>query len=175
MEDLLYSPYDIAYIISKNDIGVSDTARVLNEMFIKDNAYIEPEYCDSKPKFMLAVMDMLNYINNKDAYESEAPAIKKDAEDLGINSDDQGYADLQVVNLFFKEMRLNILYSSQYYTRLKLRTLLANFGYKRRSESIVRYIRDCLMFYHIKTTLRGNIPCDIEQIGLDEMVTFRVI
>ena len=125
---------------------------------------------------MLAVMDMINYINNTEVYKDEIVAINKDIIGFNLGGESQDYEDLRTVNLFFKDMRVKILYLNyQNYTRLKLRTLLANFGYKRRSEKIVRYIRDCLMFYHIKTTLRGNIPCDIEQIGLDKMVTFRVI
>ncbi len=59
-------------------------------------------------------------------------------------------------------------------TRMKLRTMLKNYGYKRRSDSITARLRDCMMFYHIQTYLKGE-ECDIRKISLDDMITFRLL
>jgi len=45
------------------------------------------------------------------------------------------------------------------YSRLKLRTLLSAYGYKRRSKEFVAYLKKCLTFYHIQTSFHGEI-CD---------------
>ena len=37
------------------------------------------------------------------------------------------------------------------------------------------YIMDCLLFYHMEMRLQGNETCDIEDIGLDDIVTFRLV
>lgn len=75
-----------------------------------------------------------------------------------------------------KMKRLQILYlDGQGYVRMKLRTLLKSYGYKRRTQDLLKYFRDCMLFYHIQTYLRGKEECDIGEIGLDERIILRVI
>ena len=72
--------------------------------------------------------------------------------------------------------RLQILYlEGQDYVRMKLRTMLKIYGYKRRTQELLRYFRECLMFYHMQTYLRGREECDVGEIGLGEMIIIRVI
>ena len=59
--------------------------------------------------------------------------------------------------------------------RMKLRTLLSKLGYKKRSKKIIRDIYDCLLFYHIETSLKGNIPCSVETVDIDDMLTFKTV
>ncbi len=40
---------------------------------------------------------------------------------------------------------------------------------------VIVYIYDCLLFYHIETTLKGNVPCGIGTIDIDDMVVFRTV
>lgn len=80
------------------------------------------------------------------------------------------------LDLFFMLLRLRILYAGgQKYVRMKLRTLLKHYGYKRRSDIIVSHIQECMMFYHIRSYLRGEQKCSIKEIHLDDMITFRII
>ena len=58
---------------------------------------------------------------------------------------------------------------------MKMRTLLARLGYKRRSPQIVTYIYDCLLFYHIQVSLRDNESCCIENVDMDRLITFRIV
>ena len=82
------------------------------------------------------------------------------------------YADL---NLFFKSVRIRCLYGmGKEYVRIKLRTLLAVYGYRRRSRLLIRHMQRCMEFYHLKATLRGGGDCDLTTCGLDQMLTFRV-
>ena len=85
-------------------------------------------------------------------------------------------SDYPDIDLFFMIMRLRLLYvSGQGYTRMKLRTLLKHYGYKRRSAAITKHIQDCLSFYRIKSCLRGGQECDVKEISLDDMITFQII
>ena len=81
------------------------------------------------------------------------------------------------IDLFFKKLRVQILYlGKQDYLRMKLRRLMARYGYQRRSKDFVRFLKILLVFYHIQTALRGNDICDVETMGsLDDMLTFRVV
>ena len=63
----------------------------------------------------------------------------------------------------------------QNYVRKKMRTVLKAYGYKRRTAALMSHMRDCMMFYHIQTYLSGERECDIREISLDDMITFRVI
>ena len=60
-------------------------------------------------------------------------------------------------------------------SRIKLRTLLKQYGYKRRSQLLLQHINRCMLFYHLGATLRGGVPCSIEDADLDQMLTFRVV
>ncbi len=83
--------------------------------------------------------------------------------------------DDNMLNLFFKSVRIRCLYGmGKEYVRIKLRTLLAVYGYRRRSRLLVFHILRCMDFYHLKATLRGGGDCDLTTCGLDQMLTFRV-
>lgn len=61
------------------------------------------------------------------------------------------------------------------FTAYKLRTLLKQYGYQRRSPRLLQYINNCLYFYHIMAYVRGGVECNIGDISIDEMITFRVL
>ncbi|MCI5622512.1 AAA family ATPase, partial [Anaerostipes sp.] len=42
-------------------------------------------------------------------------------------------------------------------------------------QAYIRIMHKCLYFYHIETYLRDNTPCNIEDVKLDDMITFRVL
>ena len=84
-------------------------------------------------------------------------------------------SDYLEFDLFFAIMRLRILYTREKeYIRMKLRTLLKFYGYKRRSDALVAHMERCMIFYNIQSYLKGYELCDIKDIDLDDMITFRV-
>lgn len=84
-------------------------------------------------------------------------------------------SDYSNLNLFFKSVRFRCLYGmGKEYVRIKLRTLLAVYGYRRRSRLLIRHMQRCMEFYHLKATLRGGADCDLSTCSLDQMLTFRV-
>ena len=89
---------------------------------------------------------------------------------------EQYMSDFSNLDLFFKKIRIQILYGKgNDYVRVKLRTLLKHYGYKRRSQLLIQHINRCLYFYHLEITVRGGIPCSIEDATLDQMLIFHVI
>ena len=74
------------------------------------------------------------------------------------------------------ELRLRIIFlDNQEFVRMKLRTLMRDHGYKRRTSKLNTYLKMCMYFYHIETYIRGGERCNIEEIDLDDMITFRVL
>lgn len=177
MDYYLYSPYELALIIQYYGMDIVSAAEFLNTVFHCDNTYIMQEYRSNQKNFVLAVMDQMNYINNQEQFESERNDIAKDLEEFGLMNGSENNDDYAMVHhLIFKELRLRILYINQKkFAKMKLRTLLSELGYKRRSPKNINYITDCLLFYHISVSLKGNVYCDINAVGLDDTLVFRVI
>jgi hypothetical protein len=119
----------------------------------------------------------MEYLIDKETLDAEFPAVRKDFKATGRDFVEEAVmSDYPDLDLFFMFLRLRIKYAnSQDYIRMKLRTLLSHYGYKRRSQALVEHIRDCMMFYHVQSYLRGDVLCDIREIELDDMITFRVL
>ncbi|MBR5949655.1 MAG: hypothetical protein IKZ82_13575 [Clostridia bacterium] len=177
MKSCLYTPLELALIIRFHRMDSEQYIELLQNIHRYDNIYVQPEYRHERKKFILDVMDRLNYFTDPEAYLSEQSGIERDMNDFGLcNNSRVGDAEHTFSHLIFKELRLRILYiNKKGFAKMKLRTLLSELGYKRRSPNVIVYICDCLLFYHIETTLKGNEPCRIDEIDIDETVIFRAV
>lgn len=76
---------------------------------------------------------------------------------------------------FFKMVRLELKdIPGRKYRRVKLRTLLRQLGYQRRSQKLVDTINLLLNTVRLQTYVRGGVVCDVGQVGLDETVMIRL-
>ncbi len=177
MKSYLYTPYELALIIQFHHMDSERYIELLQNIHRYDNIYVQPEYRQDQKMFILAVMDKLNYISDPETYISEQSDIEKDMSDFGLPNNSQANdTEHTSSHLIFKELRLRILYINRKgFAKMKLRTLLSEFGYKRRSPNVIGYIYDCFLLYHIETTLKGNVPCSIDTIDIDDMVIFRTV
>ena len=101
--------------------------------------------------------------------------------DLIMRDIDPGYVlsnpnyERDVMLQFFKVVRLELLYmENRDYYKIKLRRLLKRFGYKRRSQALIHKIKYAMTLLSLTPYLRGNVPCDLALIGLDDMVMIRL-
>lgn len=176
MEELLYSPSDIAKIIRKRDMGARAGQEFVSAVWEVERDFIPSIYRKNQRKFILDVMDQLNFLENIETYQRELPSVNRDLSDLGsktVITEDKYFTELDT---FFKELRLRIvILEKQDFVRMKLRTMLREHGYKRRSPQLIRHLHKCLYFYHVETFTRGEVECDIDEISLDDMITFRVV
>lgn len=175
--ELYYGSFDLACIIHSKDMGTRTASVTLEKVWKNDNLYLIPYYRTSLRKLYLDVYYWIDYLCDKPTIDSEFPSIQNDFRSFGKEVEEAEFVtDYFDIDLFFKMKRLQILYmDGQDYVRMKLRTMLKAYGYKRRTKELLKYFRECLMFYHMQTYLRGNVECDIGEIGLDEMITIRVI
>ena len=82
---------------------------------------------------------------------------------------------LHIVERYFKMIKLSLLMpDGKGYRRVKLRSLLSAFHYKRRSRLLVNEIRQALLELDLVTCLRGGVPCDIADASIDDMMTIRL-
>lgn len=124
---------------------------------------------------MLDILYWSDYMQDKIILDTEFLSVQA-VSDGTLDVSDLMRGDFDV-DLFFKKLRVQILYlGKKDYARMKLRTLMAEYGYQRRPKEFVRFLKIRLVFYHIQTALRGNEICDVETMDcLDDMITFRVL
>lgn len=178
MIEFCYDPVSIAYFIDSRNLGTRSQMELLERIRSEDAAFLLPDYRDDKKRFFSDTLYWVNYLVDKVTLDAEYPAIEKDFRQMGREISREGFllSDYANVDLFFMSMRLQIRFTGiQNYVRKKMRTVLKSYGYKRRTAALMEHMRDCMMFYHIQTYLSGERECDIREINLDDMITFRLI
>jgi len=177
MKELCYQAIEIAAILSGMNLNCHDEAIWIEKVYNGEQSFIAKEYRGDKRKFVLDISYWQHYFYEKPILDKEFPVIQKDFEQSNhsVNMDDY-IDDFSNLDLFFKNMRLRILYGDgQEYVKIKLRTLLKAYGYQRRSQQLLVHIYQCMYFYHLEATLKGRVKCDLAEIRLDDMLVFRIV
>ena len=69
---------------------------------------------------------------------------------------------------------MQLTYSGISYRKIKLRNLLRDFNYKRRTAALMNRMNLALNALGLETYLRGYEKCDIRDAGLDDMIMIRL-
>lgn len=175
MKALLYTALDVACIIDNAGLSTKEALRLAHRMHTEDKSFLAVEYRQNYRKWLLDILYWSDYMQDKITLDAEFPSVQT-VSDGTLDISDLMRDDFDL-DLFFKRLRVQILYlGKKDYVRMKLRTLIAAYGYQRRSKDFVRFLKIRLVFYHIQTALRGNELCDVETMdSLDDMITFRVL
>ena len=163
LKPFYYTALDLGVILSKANLTVIEFSNVLKQIAENEKDLIALKYKNDRRKLFLAASYWSYYFVDKEALDAEFPAIKKllSTKDIKI-SDGDFTADYSDLDLFFKSIRLRILYiGKQDYVRIKLRTLLKRYGLKRRSQKFIDKFLLCIWFYQLQIYLPGNKECDI--------------
>lgn len=177
MRALLYSALDLAVIINSMELTCREESRIIDLIWEGEKAFFVDKYRSDKRKFILDIRYWMHYFYEKSILNQEFPAIQKDlAYGKHTVNMEEYISDYSDLDLFFKSVRIRILYGKRNgYVRIKLRSLLTQYGYQRRSSLLLQHINRCMLFYHLEATLCGGTPCNIETCGLDKMLTFRIV
>ena len=177
MEELYYSALDLAAIISGMSLGCRATADFLEQVWAGEQAFLQKIYHGNKRQLILDTNYWLTYLSDKPAIDAEFPIIQRDALALGNELPVDAYlGDCSNLDLFFKSARLRILYGGgRDYVRIKRRTLMAKYGYRRLHPPLAAHFTRCTYFYHLQPYVRDGVKCRIEDTKIDEMIIFRVI
>ena len=177
MEELCYGALDLAAIISGMELGCRATADFIERIWEGERPFLQKMYRENKRRLILDTNYWLTYLSDKPAIDAEFPVIQRDALAMGNELPVDAYTDnCTGLDLFFKSVRLRILYGNgKNYVRIKRRTLMARYGYKRMSLALSEHFDRCIYFYHLQPYVRDYIECRIEKTGIDEMIVFRVV
>ncbi len=177
MEELLYSSLDLAAVISSMDLGCRAQADFLEKVWEFERPFLLELYRTNKRKMILDVSYWLTYFRDKPSIDSEFLSIQNDALSNGSKLHVENYtSNFANMDLFFKSLRLRILYGGgKNYIQLKRRTLMSQYGYMRLSPYLKEHFHRCIYFYHLQPYMRDYVKCQIEDVGIDEMIIFRVV
>ena len=169
----LYTPYDIAVFFLVSDFKQSHERVVLHDIWENGKDSIAAKYRKDEVLFRRrAYFELSKFDGSLDDLDELNILMHDTDHSLCIDGtiDEQG-----IIESYFKIVKLGLTYiPNKDYSKIKLRRLLKGFGYKRRSAQLVGGIRRTLDALKLKTYLRDYIPCDISEIGMDDMVMIRL-
>lgn len=175
MGKYLYTARDIGIFLHNADLPHSIENKILENLWMERKAELELKYRKNQVLFYKSVNREIEKLLLK-ADNHEMDSINKILEDIGSNfiinhSETEEYA----VEAFFKVNKLRLTYiEDMNEIRMKLRTLLRYFGYKRRSPQLVSNVKRTLHSLGLKTYLRGYELCDVATVNIDDMVMIRL-
>lgn len=174
MSKYLFTPFDIALFFKYSDFTLSDEKYIRDDIWENRYEILEPKYRNNKYKFIKQVNNYIQMID--DNYVDEFDAINRTLSDLGSDYEFGEYEeDENYIEAYFRLMKLKLSYLEGCdYIRLKLRTLLRNFGYKRRTEKLVLRINRSVKKLKLECSLRCREKCNIGEISLDDMIVIRL-
>ncbi len=165
----LFTPHDLAIFIRIEDLAHSKQAEILTDLFDDHNAEIVYPYREDFALFRRSVNDFL--IRYDTAYEDleEAQMIMDEVN----GSSTEVISDPDYFGAYFKLIKLRLLYTKDY-CKIKMSTLLSNFGYQRRSAQLVARIKRAMRKLGIIPQTHGYELCDIGNVDVHTMIMFRL-
>ena len=172
----LYTPQDIALFLDYCNFKLSDEKFLKENLWDNRNSLIEPRYRKSKYKFFKAISLCRERCEALD-YEDEVQVINRILKEIGSSYEiTELEKDENYIEAFFRFIKLRLVYiKGCTHVRIKLRTLLRNFGYKRRSETLIKNIKRTMKALGLQYYLKGNKPCDISEVKLDDILVIRLM
>ena len=181
--EVCLTPLEMACIEESIGLAIKDTYALERLVWTFEKNLLPEIYRDNLKNWMLAVHFCGAYLHDRAALASEFPLITKEMQEINAKNDlnllrakqDLFEMEFYELEFYLKRMRIVILYhGKQDYVRVKLKTLLRAYGYQRRSAKLMTFLKQGMERYGLVSFLRGNQRCDIEEIRLDDMISFRV-
>ena len=181
--EVCLTPLEMACIEESIGLAIKDTYALERLVWTFEKNLLPEIYRDNLKNWMLAVHFCGAYLHDRAALASEFPLIARELQEINAKNDlnllraKQALFEMEFYELEFylKRMRIVILYhGKQDYVRVKLKTLLRAYGYQRRSAKLMTFLKQGMERYGLVSFLRGNQRCDIKEIRLDDMISFRV-
>lgn len=175
MGKYLYTVKDIGIYLNDSDLPHSKDNKILEQLWEDRNKILEIKYRNNKTFFYKSVRrEMEKYL--LDANNNETDSINKILKDIGSNfTINNSFSEQHVIEAFFRVIKLKLTYTEDVNNvKMKLRTLLGYFKYKRRSQQFIENVKRILKALCLVTYLKGYKLCDISMIKIDDMIMIRL-
>ncbi|MCR5075952.1 MAG: hypothetical protein K6A79_09155 [Ruminococcus sp.] len=163
-----FTPQDIAVYLLIADLPRSREDKIIEDFFQEYNDEIVFNYRNDFLELRRQIHNSMILLEMSDEEYAETQLIMRE---LQIEKTEY---EPNYFGAYFKLIKLQLLYSGKDYQRIKLRTLLNDFGYKRRTEALVNSITRAMKALNLQPYLKQYEPCDLAEITLDQMVIIRL-
>jgi len=161
-----YTPQQLAYFIYDNNLNLIETNKLIEELYHKEYAFIDSKYYNEKNLFKKNTNRYVYFLLFEEEFKQEIMKEKNN------NYLDEFTEFIKIASNFFIITRLTLIFDKQY-LRIKLRTLLRLYGYKRKTSSIISEFHDNFIFYHLETYHKKDLK-DISEFELDDWITIKL-
>ena len=168
-----YNAFTLANYIVGHNLGIREQYEFLQAVYREENAFLLRKYKNDENLFNNEIRYAINMLcASDDDCLGMLSLPKHDENEIALQ---EKLIEMSAEDIVFQIVRLEIKYGlKRAYKCMKLRTLLALYGYKRRSDSIVRYMEEQMLFYHLGVFRNGECV-NIWDVSLDAMLTFKVL
>ncbi|MBR5514477.1 MAG: hypothetical protein IKV85_10920 [Ruminococcus sp.] len=163
-------PQDVATYLYLSNFTHRKETEIISNLFEEYNDWIVCIYRNDYLSFKQSIMNLISLFEVDFNTYSEAELIMKEVDGADLCDS----IEVDYFGAYFKLIRLQLMYSDISYRKIKLRTLLRDFGYKRRSEKLIDNMLRAIKTMNLTTYLRGYETCDIRNVSLDDMIIIRI-
>ena len=167
------NPFEVAVFLKTENFPIKEEYRIIDAIWESRESFLSVQYCTNKKIFKKAVSHELNKLDGmlKDIAEINMILIE-----IGSKHRIDGSTfEHDVVASYFKVIKLRLVFApGREYCRVKLRTIISSFGYKRRSLELVSTMNQVIGSLGLKTYLRGRESCEIGSVLLDKVISIRL-
>lgn len=166
-----FTPLDFYNYILLYDLRFSEQNRIIEDFFKAHNSELASTY---RKDLSLLKKEINNIKICNTAIDGELDEVAVILNELKVKykfapqKDDYLFAD------YFKMVKLQLLYSGITYKKVKLRTLLTKFGYKKRTEQVRKDLVNAIKNLGLNPYLSKRAECEITKIPLDSIISFRL-
>lgn len=175
MSKYLYTATDIGIYFNNADLPHSKENKILEQLWEDRHKILDLKYRKNRAFFCKSVRkEMEKYL--LETNNCEIDSINKILEDIGSSFTlDTSFNEEYQVEAFFRVIKLKLIYTDDINNiKMKLRTLLGYFGYRRRSQQFVDNVKRTLKALGLITYLKAYELCDVSMIKLDDMIMIRL-
>lgn len=175
MSKYLYTAQDVALFFDYSDLKLSFEKKIKEDLWQRRKLVLDPKYRENKNELIKEISKCRELSDYKE-YKNELDIINRIFKELGSEYKISKLEyDSNYIEAFFRFIKLRLTYTENcLFIRIKLRTLLRNFGYKRRSVVLVNDIKRSMKALKLEAYLRDYQPCDIADIELDDVIIIRL-
>lgn len=166
-----FTPPDIAIYLLLSDFPYKKRNEIIEDLFKNHNDSIVLPYRSDFLQLRSAVTDLIIRWDSDPETMNEAEMILQELNESAPS--ENGY-EPDCFGTYFKIIKLKLMYSEVPYRKIKLRTLLKDFGYKRRTPELIKSINNALNALELVPYLKGYNDCDLYNIKLDDMIMIRL-
>ncbi|WP_312652595.1 hypothetical protein [Proteiniclasticum sp.] len=169
----LCTAFDVAVYIKTANFPIKQEYGILESIWERREELLAAKYKAEKKQFLNLIRHEMNKLDGSLDYVDEINYILKEMGSKYLLCDQEFEQD--VIASYFKVIKIQLLLTpGKKYCRIKLRTIIRSFGYKRRTASLVEYMNKTINALGLKTYVRGLERCNIRDVSLDQVIIVRL-